>query len=382
MYRKWKSTAALGLAALLGCMMPMGTMLAAEEDTGDVVDSVSENDAFYVDGNIPVNEAMANGESTPGDVTVTDRESTPGDAAAPEGETTPDGEGTDGTQEAGIMAVPAAEPNAETEDAESAGAPEIRIERGGENRACSLGGKITFEYIGYQDTLFKVSVGGDEGNVSLFSALDRVKDTETEAKEEEQMGSLLWGEITSLPGEIMALNDGNYVVYVKAVKKAENGDEKSYYARSGGIVVDTERPVIKGVEEGKSYPEGTLFQVEDANLDTVLVNEKEAESENGNYKVAANGTSCVIRAKDKAGHETTCSIIVFGNVAPGPEPEEPGPETPDESNAISESGEYALKTGVKYHLAEGKWKVDGDKSVYQGGSDFYVAADGSYIFSK
>ena len=58
------------------------------------------------------------------------------------------------------------------------------------------------------------------------------------------------------------------------------------------------------------------------------------------------------------------------------------PGTPDDSKVISESGEYTLKAGVTYHLAEGNWKVDGDKSVYRGGNDFYVAADGSYKFTK
>ena len=97
--------------------------------------------------------------------------------------------------------------------------------------------------------------------------------------------------------------------------------------------------------------------------------------------MAANGTSCVIRAKDKAGNETVRSIIVSGTEMPEPsEPEEPG--TPDDSKVISESGEYTLKAGVTYHLAEGNWKVDGDKSVYRGGNDFYVAADGSYKFTK
>ncbi|MDE5716143.1 MAG: hypothetical protein K2I53_00745, partial [Lachnospiraceae bacterium] len=109
---------------------------------------------------------------------------------------------------------------------------------------------------------------------------------------------------------------------------------------------------------------------EDANLESVLVNEQQVSPEDGKYKVAANGTSCVIRAKDKAGNETICSISVSGN------------GTPEESNVISASGEYTLKAGVKYHLAEGKWKVDGDKSVYPGGSDFYVTADGSYQFTK
>lgn len=373
MYRNWKKTAALGLAALLGCMMPMSTMLAAEDDAETGAGSVSENDVFYEEESASDNENILDGENASDNENVSD------------GERAPDQENADGMQNAGILtaSVPAMEPDAQadgTEDSVDVTAPEIVITRGGANKTCSLGGGVAFEYTNNWGTMFEVSVRPGEEAVSLFYCLDRVTDMEAEAKKEDQMSSLVWGEIKSPPMSIEPLSDGCYVVYVKATVQGEK--EQSYYARSNGIVVDTVKPVIKGVEEGKSYPEGTLFQVEDANLDYVLVNEQPVASEDGNYKVAANGTSCVIRAKDKAGNETTCSIIVFGTETPEPKPEEPGTGTPDDSNVISRSGEYALKAGVKYHLAEGKWKVDGDKSVYPGGSDFYVTADGSYKFTK
>lgn len=341
MCRNWKRAAALGLTVLLGCMLPMGTMLAAEDNVETETASVSENDVS--------------------------EENVPDDGSA------------DLTQMAGILTAAETEPdvvpNGE-ETPKSTDAPGIVIKRDGADKTCSLGGEVTFEYVNNRGTMFEVSVNPGNQEVSLFYCLDKVTDMTAGAKTEEQMGSVTaWGEIQSPPMTIEPLDDGCYVVYVKAVAGG-----KTYYARSNGIVVDTVKPVIKGVEEGKSYPAGTLFQVEDANLDYVLVNEQLVASENGSYKVAANGTSCVIRAKDKAGHETTCSITVSGTE----KPEEPGTgtETPDDSNVISGSGEYTLKAGVKYHLAEGKWKVDGDKSVYQGGNDFYVNADGSYTFSK
>lgn len=374
MYRNWKNVAALGLAVLLGCMMPMGTMLAAETGaetgTGPAADTVSENDAFHEDENAPEGEAVSGGENAPEDENVSDEENAAEDESA------------GGMQDAGIMSVPAAGTDAETNGAGSTSAPEIIIKRGGTNTTCPLGGKIDFTYVNYWGTLCELSVGQSDESVSLFYALDKVTDMEAEAKEEEGMKSLVWGSVT--PPALIDPNsgDGCYVVYVKA----EAGGQ-TYYARSNGIVVDTQKPVIKGVEEGegKTYPEGTLFQVEDANLDKVLVNEQVATPESGNYKVVSDGTSCVIRAIDKAGHETVCSINVSGTGTPEPsEPEkpEPGPSEPDDSNVISKSGEYTLKAGVKYHLAEGKWKVDGDKSVYRGGSDFYVKADGSYKFTK
>lgn len=302
MYKNWKRTAALGLAVLLGCMVPMGTMQAAEDD-GLTPASVSENDGPAVSE------------------------------------------------------------------------PEIVITRGGVNKTYPLGGAVTFEYSNNWGALFEVSVNPNGREVSLFFALDSVTDMEAEAKSKEQMGGLAWGNISSPPMSIEPSHDGCYVIYAKA-----QAGTQTYYARSGGIVVDTVKPVIRGIEDGKTYPAETVFQVEDTNLDCVLVNEMPAVSDGGNYKVTANGnsTSCVIRAKDKAGNETVCSISVTGTTTP--EPEEPEP--PETDNVISQSKEYTLKAGVKYHLAEGRWKVDGDKSVYQGGSDFYVTADGTYRFSR
>lgn len=307
MNRKWKRTAVLAVAALLGCVVPMRTMVAAEEDVEIRAAAVSDNDTEL-------------------------------------------------------------------------DAPEIVMTRGGGNRTCGLGGAVTFEYTNNRGTLFEVSVNPNGREVELSYALDSVTDMEAEAKTEGQMNSLGWGKISSPPMSIVPVQDGCYVVYAKA-----QAGTQTFYARSNGIVVDTVKPVIKGVEEGKTYPAGTVFQVEDANLDYVLVNEVPAVADGGNYKVAANGnsTSCVIRAKDKAGNETVYSIGVTGTETP--KPEEPKPEEqepPKTDNVISQSKEYTLKAGVKYHLAEGKWKVDGDKSVYQGGSDFYVTADGTYRFKK
>lgn len=369
MCRNWKRAAALGLTVLLGCMLPMSTMLAAEDDVETEAASVSENDVS--DENVP-DEEDAPGEEAAGAEEETDT----GD------ENTLDDGSADLTQMAGIMTVAETEPGVVpngAEASESTDAPKIVITRGGADKTCSLGGEVTFDYVNNWGPMFEVSVSPSGQEVSLYYCLDKVADMTAGAKTEEQMGSFTaWGEIQSPPRSIEPNQDGCYVIYVKV----ETAGDQKYYARSNGIVVDTVKPVIKGVEAGKSYPAGTLFQVEDDNLDYVLVNEQLAASENGSYKVAANGTSCVIRAKDRAGNEETCSITVFGSETPEPKPEEPGTETPDDSNVISKNGDYALKAGVKYHLADGKWKLAGDSSVYQGGNDFYVNADGNYTFSK
>lgn len=306
MYKNWKRMAALALTVLLGCMIPMGTILAA----GD-----AETGAVSLSGN-------------------------------------------DGSQ------LPA---------------PEIVITRGGDNKTCSLGGAVSLEYTNNGNALFEVSVTPNGREVTLFYALDKVTDVEAEAKNAGQMDSLAWGEITSPPMSIESLQgDGCYVVYVKA----EAGTQK-FYARSNGIVVDTQKPVIKEagsgqpLVSGKTYPKDTRFVVEEANLKSVLVNQQPAVCEGGSYKAVAkeNSTSCEIKVIDLAGNEETCAITLSDSGAPEP-------ESPDDGNVISKGGKYALKAGVKYRLAGGNWKVDGDKSVYRGGNDFYVTVDGTYQFKK
>lgn len=265
---------------------------------------------------------------------------------------------------------------------ETAAAPVIAITRDGNDCTCSLGGKITFEYINYWGPQVAFLVQSDQ-SVSVSWYKDSVTDIEAEAKTEEQMDSLSWTKQQSSSETVCLSQDGKYVIYVKV----EAGTQK-YYARSNGIVVDTQKPVIKEAVSGQplvtgqTYPEETGFVVEDANLKSVLVNQQPVAPENGSYMMAAkeNSTACEIKAIDEAGNEESCSITISGTETPEPKPEEP--ETPDESNVISKSGEYALKAGVKYHLAEGKWKVSGDKSVYRGDRDFYVTVDGNYQFSK
>ncbi len=394
MFRNWKKAAALGLAVLLGCTVPMSTMLAAEDEPG----TVSGDDEFYEDENAPddgnasekksaPDDGNASGEegapdngnasekkSASDDGNVSGEESAPDDGNASGEEGVPDDgnvSGEEGVPDDGNASGEEGAPDdGNVPDDDVTSAPEIVITRDGKNSTCSLGGEVDFEYVNHWGPQVEVSVNQNDEDVSVFWFKDKVTDMGAEAKAEEQMDHLDWTQREYPSESILLSQDGKYVVYVKVTAGGQN-----YYARSNGIVVDTQMPVIKGVEEGKTYPEGTLFQVEDANLDCVLVNEQLAVSENGNYKVAANGTSCLIRVKDKAGNEKTCSITVLGT-------ETPEPDTPDDSNVISGSGVYDLKAGEKYHLAEGKWYVEGDKSVYQGGSDFYVTADGSYRFSR
>lgn len=340
MYRKWKSVCALGMAALMVCLIPMGTMMAAEDNPEDVqetgADSVSDNDAVYDD-----------------------------EAGLEDSESADDEVNADGNEGIEVMS--------ETEDAEgdaevqaSMAAPVIVIEWNGQNVTCSLGGKVDYKYVNNHDQAFACSASQDGQAVSVSYCLEMVSDTTAEAKEIGKMSSLSWE--SENPERIPLSRDRSYVLYVKA----EGEDGQITYARSGGIVVDTTAPAITELVEGKTYPEGTKFQVSDDNLESVKVNEVIVTPEPGGYyRVTANGTSssCVIKVKDKAGNERAYSINVSGKEL-------------EEGSVISENGIYSLKAGVPYKLAAGKWQVSGDRAVYQGGSTFYVRADGDYRFTS
>ncbi|MDE7258854.1 MAG: hypothetical protein K2N77_06410, partial [Lachnospiraceae bacterium] len=54
----------------------------------------------------------------------------------------------------------------------------------------------------------------------------------------------------------------------------------------------------------------------------------------------------------------------------------------DDTNVISKTGDYSLKAGTAYRLGDRKWTLEGDSTVYSGGSTFYVREDGSYHFTQ
>ncbi|MDE7249254.1 MAG: hypothetical protein K2N82_05075 [Lachnospiraceae bacterium] len=367
MYKKWKSVAALGMAVLIGCMMPMSTMMAAAEDSQEDVqesemDSVSDDEDILDDENAGDEENVD--DENVGDEVNADEDENTGDEVNEDDENTEDVISADeyaddevntDNDDIAVMSETEGSETGDTETLASVAAPEIEIKWQGESYICSLGGKIEFIYVNNGGQAFECSASQA---ASLSYCLEQVYPNDV-AKDEGWMKYMTWqDEQPSFRG------DAHYVLYVKAV----GADGQTTYARSGGIVVDTQMPVVTGVEDGKSYPEGTQFKVEDNNLESVTVNEKPVTpAPDGSYQVSANGTSCVIKAKDKAGNETTYSITITRDPA---------------ENVISESGIYPLKAGISYQLAEGQWQVSGDKSVYSGSSTFYVKEDGDYTFTK
>lgn len=402
MRRRWKSITALCMSAMIGCILPGSTMLAAEEDA-EAVESVQETE----NSELPESERQETevsesaedeqpeteiSESTEGEQQETEsseateseqQETESSESVEDEQPETESPESAEGEQAENEISESSEEEQPETvdsivapqvmktaaasevqEQAEKA-APVIAIRLQGTDRVQALGGKIEYDtYVGNHDQRLSVSASNA---IALSYYLDTAANTADESKSEEQLTGL-WTAADQVSGQEVSLGqDGKYVLYVKA----ESADGQVVYARTGGIVIDATAPVIVGIDNGGTYPEGTSFGVTDDNLESVLINEQSAApSADGTYQVAAAAysSSCVIRAKDKAGNETVYSITV----------QEKKPE--EDTTVILESGTYSLKAGTAYRLGSGTWTLEGDGTVYRGGSTFYVRADGSYQF--
>lgn len=410
MKRRWKGITALGLSALIGCMAPVSTMMAAAEET-ETAGSAQEIEAVELMEEEPQEteaaEPMTEESQETEAVEHEAEESQETEAAEQEAEE---------LQETEVI-EPAAEEPQETEAAEQeaeesqetevvepadgdtqqsesvkatakaaevilqavegqeqagkAAAPVIVIQFQGVNQARALSGKIGYNtYIGNRDQRLSVSASQDGNPVSFSYYLDTAAGDSDESKSEEQLSGLWQAAEQAAGQEISLAQDGAYVLYVKA----EAADGQTVYARTDGIVIDATAPVITGIDNGGTYPEGTSFGVTDDNLESVLVNEQPARPSltAGTYLVEAAeySTSCVIRAKDKAGNETVYSITV----------EKKGTES--DTDVIFISGDYPLKAGTAYRLGFGNWTLDGDSTVYRGGSTFYVGQDGTYCFTQ
>ena len=101
--------------------------------------------------------------------------------------------------------------------------------------------------------------------------------------------------------------DNEYIIYVRLTDKAGNTD----YICSAGIVLDGTSPVIKGIENGKTYCEAQTVTINEKYVDTVTVNGAAVTlNENGGYTLApANGGQRIV-VTDKAGNTAEMTVTV------------------------------------------------------------------------
>ena len=101
--------------------------------------------------------------------------------------------------------------------------------------------------------------------------------------------------------------NGEYIVYVMLVDASLN----ITYLRSDRLTLDNVRPVISGVENGKTYCEARTVTITEKYIDTVTVNGTTVElDESDSFRLApANGGQKIIAA-DKAGNTTEMTVTV------------------------------------------------------------------------
>ena len=101
--------------------------------------------------------------------------------------------------------------------------------------------------------------------------------------------------------------DNEYIIYVRLTDAAGNTD----YICSAGIVLDGTSPVIKGIENGKTYCKAQTVTINEKYVDTVTVNGTAVTlNENGGFTLApANGGQRIV-VTDKAGNTAEMTVTV------------------------------------------------------------------------
>lgn len=388
MKKRWKKSAALCLAVLLTGFVPMGTMQAAEQSTELQVQEAVK-DAVQEEISEPQDAAGGvTSEETPEVPDPADETETEEEAPAPEGADDVFWDNVDVALEENNgpvlsqikLETETMQPEQPDNDSAADGLePVIDVKLPGNVQTRSIGGQIEYTYIGNHDQRIYVSV---EQGIALYYYFESLSEMTEESRSEEQLSSLWQGGSQNGYQEIALNQDGKFILYLKA----DTGNGQTISLRTDGMVVDTAAPVITGIDNGGSYPEGTPFQVNDDNLAAVKINEQAVEpsTADGAYQLTADGASpsCVIRAVDRAGNETVYSVTVEQK-NPDQDPDKDPDQDPDEEISIIDmNGTYSLQAGKAYRLGGGRWTLNGDPTVYCGDSTFYVSVDGDYTFQR
>ena len=121
---------------------------------------------------------------------------------------------------------------------------------------------------------------------------------------EEELGSLVY---RAYDEPFLIEPNGEYIVYAMLVDESMN----ITYLRSDRITLDNIRPVIGGIENGKTYCEAQTVTIDEKHIDTVTVNgTKVTLDENGGFTLSpADGEQKII-VTDKAGNTAEMTVTV------------------------------------------------------------------------
>ena len=103
--------------------------------------------------------------------------------------------------------------------------------------------------------------------------------------------------------------NGEYIVYAMLVDESMN----ITYLRSDRITLDNIRPVIGGIENGKTYCEAQAVTIDEKYIDTVTVNgTKVTLDENGGFTLSPADGEQKIVVTDKAGNTAEMTVTING----------------------------------------------------------------------
>ena len=121
---------------------------------------------------------------------------------------------------------------------------------------------------------------------------------------EEELGSLVY---RAYDEPFLIEPNGEYIVYAMLVDESLN----ITYLRSDRITLDNIRPVIGGIENGKTYCEAQTVTIDEKYIDTVTVNgTKVTLDEGGSFTLAPADGEQKIVVTDKAGNTAEMTVTV------------------------------------------------------------------------
>ena len=123
---------------------------------------------------------------------------------------------------------------------------------------------------------------------------------------ETELGSLVYN---AYDEPFLIEPNGEYIVYAMLVDESLN----ITYLRSDRITLDNIRPVIGGIENGKTYCEAQTVTIDEKHIDTVTVNGTAVVlNENGGFTLSpADGEQKII-VTDKAGNTAEMTVTING----------------------------------------------------------------------
>ena len=170
----------------------------------------------------------------------------------------------------------------------------------GTNKWHSFLNKLTFGLF-FKDTQ-EVTINASDNSGTVFvSYLVTNRDLS-----ETELGSLVY---RAYDEPFLIEPNGEYIVYAMLVDESLN----ITYLRSDRITLDNIRPVIGGIENGKTYCEAQTVTIDEKYIDTVTVNgTKVTLDENGGFTLAPADGEQKIVVTDKAGNTAEMTVTVNG----------------------------------------------------------------------